>query len=312
LGFAPFFFPHPPFKKKKITCAKKRDPRHKHPPLFPSKQFLSGRGCPFACTYCASVPIWRRKVRRRSPAKLLQEIEYLSDRYHIRSFEFWDDTFTTSKKDVLEFCRLLQERHENKKFVWKCLTNINCIDEEMLQSMKESGCRSLSIGIESGSDRILKLIKKQITTLRVREAVKLIKAKGFWVNAFFMAGLPQETERDIRQSIDLVKEIEPDTVNLCTFTPYVGTELYDDVVRKGMIPAEDYSIYDRIGHHSTFNYFSQDIPKERYQVLLQEFLSVANFYTNRKTLRKARLKMQGLTREKVLYRLKQGLGPKRG
>jgi anaerobic magnesium-protoporphyrin IX monomethyl ester cyclase len=275
-------------------------------------QMMTSRGCPFECTYCASVPIWRRKVRRRSPAKLLEEIEYLSDRYHIRSFEFWDDTFTISKMDVLEFCRLLRERHGKKRFVWKCLTNINCLDAEMLDALRLAGCTSLSIGVESGSDRMLKMIKKRITRQRVKDAAKLIKSRGFWLNAFFMVGIPQETEEDIQQSISLVKEMAPDTVNLCTFTPYVGTELYHYVVDRGMLDPNDLTIYEKVGHHSTYNFFLEDVSRERYQELLKEFLDVANFMTNRKTLRKFMVKLRGITWEKLFYRLKQGLGPKRG
>jgi anaerobic magnesium-protoporphyrin IX monomethyl ester cyclase len=275
-------------------------------------QLMTSRGCPFECTFCASVPLWQRRVRRRSPAKLLEEVEYVLDRYHIRSFEFWDDTFTTSKKDVLEFCRLINRRYPIRKPVWKCLTNINCLDEEILDNLKRAGCCSVSIGIESGSDRILKLMKKKITTDQVRRVVKMIKSKGFWIDAFFMVGIPQETEEDIRASIDFIKELQPDTVNLCTFTPYVGTELYRYVVDKGFLTAGDYGVYDRIGHHSTFNYFLENIPRERYQVLLKEILDVATSMTNRNTPRKYWLKLQKVTWEKIIYRLKQGLGPKRG
>lgn len=292
----------------------RRELLHNEARYRPAKltQMVTSRGCPFECTFCASVPLWRRKVRRRSPQRLIEEIEYLTARYRIRSFEFWDDTFTTSKKDVLEFCGLLSSRFKRRKPVWKCITNINCLDDEMLGALKAAGCRTINIGIESGSDRVLAEIKKRITTGQAREAVKKLRENGFLINAFFMVGMPQETVEDIRKTISFMKELCPDNVNLCTFTPYVGTELYERAVKGGFLKDGDFSVYDTVGHHSTYNFFVEGLGRQEYQSLLEEALEVATAISKKKTLRKFILKLRGLTLEKVRYRLKQVFGPTRG
>ena len=260
---------------------------------------VGSRGCPFSCAFCASVPLWERKVRLRSPQNIMNELDHLVDSYNVRSFGFWDDTFTSNKRCIMEFCGLIRKKYGSKSS-WDCLTNVNCLDEDVLKALRHSGCKRIKIGVESGSDDILRKIKKNITTEQVMKSAALIRKYGFWLHAYFMVGMPYETEEDLRKTIDFIKQLDPDSLNLCTFTPYPGTELYDHVIEQGLMrPDCDYSFYDSAGHHSTDSFFMKDIERERYRHLLGEALELSTEITNRWTARKLLLKAMMATPDKI-------------
>jgi len=266
---------------------------------------VASRGCPFNCAFCASVPLWERKVRMRSPQNILGEIEYLVERFGVRSFGFWDDTFTSSKSAIMEFSALLRDKY-GSSLKWDCLTNVNCIDRELLGALKKVGCNRIRIGVESGSDHILKRIRKGITTESVMKAARLIKRQGLWLHAYFMVGIPYETEADIRQTMDFIRRLRPDSLNLCTFTPYPGTELYEYVLQNKLMPGDyDYSMYDSMGHHSTDSFFMTRIDRRRYSLLLDEVLDLATDVTGRLTFRKILLKSKMATPDKVARTMKR-------
>ena len=200
---------------------------------------MTSRGCPFECAFCATVPLWGRATKFRSVENILSEIEFLHKKYNIKTFEIVDDTFTLRKKEVIRFCKGLIDRFGERYFNWVCLTNITVIDSELLKYLKRAGCFKINIGIESGSDRILKLIHKKTTTDMVRKAVKMIKRQGLQVHGYFMMGFPQETVDEMRQTISFIKEIRPDSINLCTFTPYPNTELYQLTVENGFLSEDE-------------------------------------------------------------------------
>ena len=268
---------------------------------------VGSRGCPFACTFCASVPLWERKVSLRSPQNIVNEIDYLVNAYKVRSFGFWDDTFTTNRRCIIEFCSLIAKRY-GTRLSWDCLTNVNCIDEEVLRVLRRAGCNRIRIGVESGSDKILEKIKKGITTEQVLKAKKLIRKSGFWLHAYFMVGIPYENEDDLKKTIDFIKRLNPDSLNLCTFTPYPGTELYEYAVNKGLIPPNpDYSIYDSVGHHSIDSFFMTEISRERYRQLLNEVLNLSTEISNKLTPRKLLLKVKMATPERIKRFVKRKL-----
>jgi len=224
----------------------------------PPKGILGSRGCPYNCTFCGSSKIWKRKLRVRSIDNILGEIEKLikdygkpGERFDIK---FWDDTFTSIRKNVINFCNALIQRGLNKKIRWYCLTRVNLIDEEILKLLKKSGCNAIALGIESGSDRILKAIRKRITTEQVRNAVKLIKKHGFRLNTYWMLGFPEETEEDIRASINFLTELRPDSAFVSVLVPFVGTDEYEKVVQAGLmdesydwkVPVNPYKGYTKL------------------------------------------------------------------
>lgn len=245
---------------------------------------MGSRGCPYNCTFCASATIWRRQVRYRDPIKIVDELHYLRDRYEVFEFGFWDDTFTINKKNVFTFCDELNRR--GVKFLWSCATRANLIDEPMVKKLKESGCVNVAIGIESGSNKVLKMMKKGITVDMVSNASKILKKHGIGMSATFIMGLPYETAQDIRMTIELIRNIRPDSVNLSTFFPYPGTEAYEEVVKLGLMPADfDWANNLELSHHSLANRFNPNIPDDEFRALMEEALAAAT-EVNRLTFRK--------------------------
>ncbi|RKX94404.1 MAG: hypothetical protein DRP84_07110 [Spirochaetes bacterium] len=119
-----------------------------------------------------------------------------------------------------------------------------------------------------------------------------------------MIGIPYETRKDIEDTIEFIREISPDSVNLCTFTPYPGTELYNYVIEKNLLDISGgFKVYDYIGHHSTNNFFLENITKEDYQRLLDKLLRLTTEISERLTFRKMLLKIRNLTKEQIKNKL---------
>ncbi|MFH0987864.1 MAG: radical SAM protein, partial [Parcubacteria group bacterium] len=197
---------------------------------------FASRACPFNCTFCSSAGIWGRKTRYRSVANIISEIKAVQKDYGTIQFSFKDDTFTLDKRRVLEFCRALREEDINIK--WDCNARINLIDAELLKTMKQNGCNGLKVGIESGSDRILQLMQKGITTTQIRDKGKVLNQSGIHWTGYFMMGLPTETAEDMRTTARLMREIKPDFASLSVYEPFPGTELFELGVEKGLAVRE--------------------------------------------------------------------------
>jgi radical SAM superfamily enzyme YgiQ (UPF0313 family) len=243
---------------------------------------IASRGCPYHCTFCSNVSLWGRKVKYRSVANIIEELMLLREKYHIHSFSFWDDTFTSNKALTKELCNALVSDKLNKNLIWECYTRVNVIDEELLHVLKNAGCYAVYVGVESGSQRILNIIKKQITKEQVRSAAKLIKDIGLYFGTFFMVGNPYETEDDIKQTISFIEELDPDYVNLCTFMPYPGTELFDQTVDLGLFDKDiNWKDLTKYSQHSEHNYFAVNISKDRYNVLVSQLASTINDVTSK-------------------------------
>ncbi|KAA0249759.1 MAG: radical SAM protein [Candidatus Jettenia sp. AMX1] len=196
---------------------------------------MGSRGCPYNCSYCAT-QIWTKKVRYRSLTNILEEIKYVYQRYGTRQFTFKDDSFTIHRKRVLEFCDCLSDA--GIKINWDCNTRVDLVDSELLKAMKKAGCNSIKVGIESGSERILKLIDKGITLERIKESSRLFREAGIHWTAYFMMGIPTETKEDTKHTLDLLYEIKPGFASIGVYEPFPGTRLFDIGVESGLLNKE--------------------------------------------------------------------------
>lgn len=190
-----------------------------------STTVMTSRGCPFSCIWCGSQCTFGRKVRNRSVENVVDEIEHLVSEYAIDTVWFVDDTFTLNKKRVLEFCRLMTER--GIRITWGCQAHVKTADEEMFRAMKKVGLVQLDFGVESGSNRVLKSLKKDSTDDLIRRAFTIARKAGIRTTATFMFGSPGETAEDVEETMRLAQEIRPDFVSSFFITPYPGTELMD-------------------------------------------------------------------------------------
>ncbi len=196
---------------------------------------MGSRGCPYSCSYCAT-QIWTRKVRYRSLSNIIEEMSGVYLRHGTRQFTFKDDSFTVNRKRVMEFCNNLMEA--GLKVNWDCNTRVDLVDMELLKAMKRAGCNSIKVGIESGSERILKLMDKGITLERTREAARLFRAAGIHWTAYFMMGVPTETREDVEKTLKLLYEIKPSFASVGVYEPFPGTRLFDIGVERGLVNKE--------------------------------------------------------------------------
>jgi len=155
--------------------------------LHPMVTITTSRGCPFNCSYCGAQVIWKRKVRRRSVSKIINEIQYLIGRSGSRSISFWDDSFTCDRKYTLELTEALRKIDGVK---YSCITRLDLIDEDSLSRLRNSGCCNILFGIESGNDDILKCIDKKMTRDIIKKKVGLVETAGIpWLGFFIMGYL---------------------------------------------------------------------------------------------------------------------------
>lgn len=202
---------------------------------FPIAPIITTRGCPFRCTFCAGHLISGRKTRFRSAEHVLEEIKILYHDYGIREIHIVDDNFTLNPTFVRNFCKQLIKA--DLKISWAVPNGIrvDTLDEELLSLMKGSGLYLISLGIESGSDRILKLMKKNLTTDMVRQKIKLARRVGLDVAGFFILGFPGETREEMERTIDFSLSLDLIRANFFTYLPFPGTESYQMLLKNGQL-----------------------------------------------------------------------------
>ncbi len=210
---------------------------------------LTGRGCPFNCAYCASRNIWGRKVRLRSVGSIIEELEILrrsaeaqvpsegepkSNRHDEKLSDpspgRWvvkvvDDTFTVNRKRTLELLDEIIAAGLNC-FEFTGGVRADTLDEALVTKMREANFKRVTLGVESGSPRILKMIRKGETNEDVKTAIGLLREAGIRSHAFFMIGLPDETPEDVELSKKLILDVQPDHVEINMVTPYPGTDIF--------------------------------------------------------------------------------------
>ena len=199
---------------------------------MPVAPIVTTRGCPFPCTFCAARVLSGKPLRRRSVENVLEEIELLVTRYGIREIHVEDDNFTSRREFVLSFCEGVQRRFPGLSWCCPNGVRLDTLDEELLLTMKGSGCYSLSLGIESGDDEVLAAIRKHLTTSRVREQVELIHCVGLKMTGFFIVGFPGETEEQIGRTAAFARSLPLDRAQFSTFLPLPGTDSFDEYVGK--------------------------------------------------------------------------------
>ena len=245
---------------------------------------MTSRGCPFNCTFCSS--LWERKVRNRSVPNIIAEIEYLIERFHTTNIYFKDDTFTVNKSRVQELCSML--RVKKIEVSWECLTRIELIDENLTLEMRDAGMNYLKIGIETGSERILKATNKNITLDQIKKgAAVLNKLKQKW-SAFFMIGYPDESEEEIKMSLRLIEELQPTYVSMSVLAPYPGCQIYYDLEKTGDISENsDWNLYDPF---SLYANVSLKIPPQKFRETVKKTMRFVDEYNRDRDGRKENLK----------------------
>ncbi len=215
------------------------------PPPFVT--LIAGRGCRYNCSFCqpAERILFGRQVRRRSVSNVITELEHLRDRYSFASFMFHDDTLIEDREWVMDFCRAYKAGGFHQPFFCQGRSDIIVRHEDMVQTMVAAGLRGFFIGFESGSDRVLRFLRKGATRQQNLEAARICKKYGIAIWANYMLGLPTETEEEIVETISMLKEIDPDYYSPAFYTPHPGSDLYDYCLEHDLSLIEDHDSYRR-------------------------------------------------------------------
>jgi len=191
------------------------------------------RGCPHHCFFCLATPVSGSKVRLRSAENIVEEIRECVETYKIKNFLFWSDLFNGDREWTLDLCEKIIE--SGLKITWSSNTRADTADSEMAELMYESGCRLVSIGVESGSQYILDKIGKKITIDNIRDAVKIFKKAKIKIYNYFVIGLPWDDEDTIEQTIDFAVELDSDFVSFYTAMPLPGTRFFKYAIEQNLL-----------------------------------------------------------------------------
>lgn len=235
-------------------------------PVYP---VMVTRGCPYNCQFCGSRLVTGFKVRRRSPVEVFNELKQLRDQYGMGEFQIVDDNFTASRQAALELCNLLVKN--DLILPWTCPNGLrlDTLDEELLLAMKAAGCYEVSVGIESGDQRILDAMQKKLTLDVVEEKIKLINKCGINMNGFVIIGYPGETEETLTNSMNFMLKQPLNRISLSHFVPLPGTPIFKELVEAGKLKDEPEST--GVAEYKDIHYVPDDMSREQLEKLYKRF-----------------------------------------
>lgn len=207
---------------------------HGHSSISVSTQ----RGCPYTCKWC-STAVYGQSYRRRSPAKVVEELMEIKRNYHPDNIWFVDDVFTVSHIWLKAFRDEVLEKQAVVPF--ECITRADRLNEEAMMLLKEAGCFRVWIGAESGSQKILDAMDRRVDATQVQQMIRLANAKGIETGTFIMVGYPGENDEDIVQTLHHLKSANPDIFTITITYPIKGTAL-DQEVEAIKKPLQDWKI----------------------------------------------------------------------
>jgi len=251
--------------------------RHLIPPLekyhptpasykkLPHADLMTSRGCPSLCTFCDR-SVFGCSFRGRSAENVVDEVEELVNKYGVKDIKFFDDTFTLDTRRLNRICELFRERGIDVP--WSCLTKVNLVSKEMLLMMKKAGCWQILYGIESGDPHMMELLKKGTTVEQNEKAVKLAKEVGLNVRCDFLFGTPGDSIESMRKTLEFAKKLNPDLAHFNKFTPYPGTEIYQNLVKEGY--EFDFSKSCSQLDHGLIMYCPEGVDQEEYRKFIDQ------------------------------------------
>lgn len=196
---------------------------------YPYTTMYTTRGCFGKCVFCTSPEFYGNRIRQRSAQNVTDEIKYAISLGYKEIF-FRDENFTSDRKRLIDICeKILQENIDIK---WICSSRVDCLDEEMISLMKQSGCHMVRLGIESGNDAILEKSGKNIKTADSVRVVGMLKQYKIDIHAHMLLGLPSETKETAQQTIDFAISLNPEIATFGICTPFPGTKLWEMVSAK--------------------------------------------------------------------------------
>lgn len=258
--------------------------------------FEMSRGCASHCTFCL-LKAYSPGVHRKYVDRFINEIEYAMKNFGVRTAYFMDLEFTVLRKQVIEFCQYMIKQQYD--FTWCCQTRLDLVDDELLDLMKRAGCRLIHCGVEAGSDKILGVVQKGITTKQIEDGIAKIKAAGMETACFFLIGFPESTRDDMEDIVRFAKKINPTYALFHVAAPYPGTKMYDQVLNDPTLRFSDNSLFPEaiegrftltelkamtrkayLEYYLRPTYVASRLTKGEFRALLNQFNLYWHFVTN--------------------------------
>jgi radical SAM superfamily enzyme YgiQ (UPF0313 family) len=230
------------------------------------------RGCPYTCRWCSRA-VYGLTYRRRSPEKVIEELQKIKAEYNPDTIWFVDDVFTISHKWLSGFAEELKKK--NLKIIYECITRADRMNEEVIQTMKETGCFRVWIGAESGSQRIIDAMDRRVKVEQVREMIQLSKKNGIEAGTFIMLGYPGETESDIEETINHLKKSDPDHFTITVAYPIKGTEFFQE------IETNQVNVFSWEKQTDRDRDFNRTYPRKYYDFAVRQVVNEVKFHQNK-------------------------------
>ncbi len=216
-----------------------------------SMPILATRGCPYRCTFCSSPAMWTTRYYVRDVTAVVDEIASYVGRYGATNIDFYDLTAIIKRDWILKFCAELERRRLVITYQLPTGTRSEALDEEVLAALRRTGCRNICYAPESGSPETLARIKKKIKPDRMLRSIRAATGAGIVVKANIMIGFPDETRRELWQTVRFgmkLARLGVEDIPLFPFIPYPGTELYDSLRARGVLPELSNEYFAELGY----------------------------------------------------------------
>ena len=267
---------------------------------YPIAPIFATRGCPYSCTFCSARNNMGPKLRNRTPSKVVDEIEMLVKGYGVKEIHFEDDNFTFHKDFASQICQEIINR--KIEISWACPNGVrlDSLDAELLKIMERAGCYSFALGIESGSDRVLKLMNKQTTVSQIRQKIRLIaETTRIRMTGFIIFGYPGESEADLRQTEELVLNEPLHRLSAGPFVPYPGTPVHEKLVKEKKLP-EKYN-WGLLASYGEDTFVDERIDRKR---LLRAVRNIhLRFYLRPRVIRGILSEINSLEQLKIAFKM---------
>ncbi len=227
---------------------------------YMEKSLNTSRGCPFHCTFCYSPLFYKGYSGDLSAERIVSQIEHLKGAYGITFIRFFEDNFTHNRKRLREFCELLISKKLN--FKWDCDSRAG-LDADVISLMAKSGCLSVGLGVESGSPRMLKFIRKGTTIEAIEKTIRLLVKHNIMPRLYFIAELPTETIEDFKMTQELIRRLDSPPYQYMPYMPFPGTALFNYCVTEGLVdPPKMLYDWSNISILSTINPNYINVPRK--------------------------------------------------
>jgi anaerobic magnesium-protoporphyrin IX monomethyl ester cyclase len=245
------------------------------------------RGCPYTCKWC-STAVYGQSYRRRPASQVAQEMKMLKDQYNPDAIWFVDDVFTISHKWLTAFHEEVVKQNAQIRF--ECITRAERLNDEILRLLKEAGCFRIWIGAESGSQKIIDAMDRRVDVNQVKKVIQDTNAMGIETGTFIMLGYPGETEEDITETIQYLKDANPTLYTITVAYPIKGTSLYNEIEHKITQQPDWETSTDR-----EIN-FERSYSRKYYQYAVSKVVNEVEFYKigSKTSLKALKLKTKSL------------------